>query len=158
GPTPTYRGPVRPSLSADSARPSRDYARLTVPDLGQLHDPGRRGTGDELLVVLPGLLLAAVLVVWAADGGGFSPLAWYPGAILLLALLAVAVTAGGALWRRAGGLGRTSLVLFSAFTLWSFASIAWAGDRGVARDGANRTLLYLVVYLVAARWRWSVRA
>ena len=129
-----------------------------VPHLGQLLDQGRRRAGDELLVVLPGLLVAGVLAAWAADGGGFSPLSWYPGAILLLALLAVVWTGGGTLWRRAHGAARAGLVLFGAFTLWSFASVAWAGDRGVAWDGANRTLLYLVVYLVAARWRWSIRA
>ncbi|HEY2935531.1 MAG TPA: O-antigen ligase family protein [Gaiellaceae bacterium] len=129
-----------------------------VPDLGQLLDQGRRRAGDELLVVLPGLLVAGVLAAWAADGGGFSPLTWYPGAILLLALLAVAWTGGGVLWRRSHGAGRASIVLFAAFTVWSFASIAWAGDRGAAWDGANRTLLYLVVYLVAARWRWSIGA
>jgi O-antigen ligase len=41
-----------------------------------------------------------------------------------------------------------SVVLFAAFTAWSGLSIAWADVKGDAWDGANRTLLYLLVYLL----------
>jgi hypothetical protein len=130
----------------------------SVPDLAQPDDPGRPRGGGELLVVLPGLLIAGLLTIWAADGGGFSPLAWYPGGLGLLALLAVVALGGGALWRQPGGAARASILLLAGFAAWSFASIAWAGDRGVAWDGANRTALYLLVFLLAARWRWTARS
>jgi len=61
-------------------------------------------------------------------------------------------------WARpAHALGRwtkIALVAFGAFVCWSFLSIIWAGDRGLALTGANRALLYLIVFAVLARADW----
>ena len=38
---------------------------------------------------------------------------------------------------------------------WSFLSITWADARGDAWDGANRTLLYLLVFAVFAALPWT---
>lgn len=39
-----------------------------------------------------------------------------------------------------------ALAALTAFTTWSFASVAWSDVRGDAWAGSNRTLLYLVVF------------
>jgi tetratricopeptide (TPR) repeat protein len=101
---------------------------------------------------IPALLAVVVFVVWAASEAGFPTTDWYPGTLLLLGLLAATA---GALRPRAQDLPRPVLVataLLAAFTAWSFLSIAWADARGDAWDGANRTLLYLVVFVLFAAW------
>ena len=42
-----------------------------------------------------------------------------------------------------------------AYTAWSFASIAWAVAKDDAWDGANRTLLYLIVVTIFAVVPWT---
>jgi O-antigen ligase len=94
-----------------------------------------------------------MLLWWAAEEGGYAPTTWYPGALLFLALLAVLAISPG---MRARPAPRTwaAIALLAAFTAWSFLSVAWAGVQGDAWDGANRTLLYAVVYATFALLRW----
>lgn len=111
-------------------------------------------TGDTILRTAPGVVCVAVFLYWTADQGGFPATIWYGGALVLLALVAVLAAA-----RLPDLLGppRTTwwaTGLLAAFTAWSFASILWADSKGDAWDGANRTLLYLLVYALFARWRW----
>jgi tetratricopeptide (TPR) repeat protein len=100
-----------------------------------------------------GLVTVAILLWWAADGGGYAPTTWYPGALLFLALLAVVVVSPR---RRARPAPRAwaAIALLATFTVWSFVSVAWAGVQGDAWDGANRTLLYAVVYATFALLWW----
>jgi O-Antigen ligase len=42
----------------------------------------------------------------------------------------------------------------AAYVGWAFLSIVWAGDRGIALVGANRTLLYLILFAVVAARAW----
>jgi O-antigen ligase len=46
-----------------------------------------------------------------------------------------------------------ALGLLSAFTAWTYLSILWADDQGIAWEGANRTLLFLAVFALFALWR-----
>jgi len=100
-----------------------------------------------------GLFVVTVVAWWAQAEGGYAPGAWYPGALLLLALLVVVVPPGHLRGLRPPA--RWSLPLFAAFTVWSFLSIAWAGAHGDAWDSANRTLLYLTVFVLFAGVRWT---
>jgi hypothetical protein len=107
--------------------------------------------------LLPGSLALVVFVFWAADQAGYPQTVWYPGAIFLLALLVVVATSYG------GGLAmpravRRASAFAAAYVLWSFLSIAWADVKGDAWDGANRTLLYLTVYVLFAGIPWGSRA
>jgi O-antigen ligase/polysaccharide polymerase Wzy-like membrane protein len=103
-----------------------------------------------------GLAAVAIFLWWAAEEGGYAPTAWYPGALVFLALLAVVAVIQ---------VKRTSstpwvtpaIGLLAAFTAWSFLSIAWAGVKGDAWDGANRTLLYLTVYATFAFLAWRTK-
>jgi hypothetical protein len=103
------------------------------------------------------LVLAAALLVMAAEEAGFRVTTWGPVALLALALLTITVVAVGAPPRpsRAAAL---ALGLFAAYTLWSYLSILWADRQGPALDGANRTLLYLLILLVFASWPLGARA
>ena len=115
-------------------------------------------SGDDLPSLILGVLAIGVFLTWAMQDGGYAPTRWLLGTIFLLALLVVSTLSAGV-----GRLPReawASIVLFAAFTAWSGLSIAWADVRADAWDGANRTLLYLLVYLlfVTRKWRPTVTA
>ncbi len=83
-------------------------------------------------------------VVWAWRDGGFAPEEWLPGGLLLLALLCTAAASAevrGRLQARP-----LPLVLFGLYVVWSYLSILWAQVQGDALDGANRTLVYWLVF------------
>jgi O-antigen ligase len=109
------------------------------------------------MVALPfGLLGVGVFLWWAATEGGYAPTTWYPGALLFL-VLALAV----ARWPARGTTPQlpaaVAVALLTAFAIWSFLSIAWAGVKGDAWDGANRTLMYATVFAAFALPRWRPR-
>ena len=111
----------------------------------------RAALEDPLL--FPGSLAFAVFVAWAVAEAGYAPTTWYPGTFFLVLL--AAVTLAGIPFARPSRIVAASLGFFAAFTGWSFLSITWAQVKGDAWDGANRTLLYLVVYafFVLVPWR-----
>ena len=109
----------------------------------------RRFVLDLLLV---GLVVLAVLGTWSATDGGFAEVVWYPSAVLLLVLFAVLEWSVPA--RRLDGWTASALAGLAGLTVWSFLSISWAGDRGLALTGSNRTLLYLIVFALIARRVW----
>jgi tetratricopeptide (TPR) repeat protein len=106
---------------------------------------------------LPGLAVLSLALGLAIFDGGYAGSAWYPVAVLALALLVVAWLSVGRLWSVPRPLA-VGLGAYAALCLWSYASILWAGDPGAALDGANRTLLYLVALTVVAVVPWPVRA
>ena len=104
-------------------------------------------------ITAPTLLAVAVFLVWTPLDGGQPITRWAPGAIVLLALLGLALVALPPLrWSTLPGTVRVAALALAAFTAWSFLSIAWADDGGVALEGADRTLLYLVAFLLFALW------
>ena len=83
-------------------------------------------------------------VVWADRDGGFFPEEWLPGGLLLLALVCTALASVEVRTRlRAAPL---PLVLFGLYVGWSYLSILWAQVPADALDGANRTLVYWLVF------------
>ena len=85
-----------------------------------------------------------VCVVWAWRDGGFAPEEWLPGGLLVLALLCTAAASSDVRARL-----RTHplpLILFGLYVAWSYLSIIWAQTPGDTLDGANRTLVYLLVF------------
>jgi O-Antigen ligase len=83
-------------------------------------------------------------VVWAWRDGGFAPEEWLPGGLLLLALVCTA--AASVDFRRRLFAFRLPLVLFGLYVAWSYLSILWAQVPADAVDGANRTLVYLLIF------------
>jgi len=116
----------------------------------------RRADGWKALLrdplLLPGALAFAVFFGYAALDAGYAAAVWYPGAVFLLALTVLVL----AFVRRppASRATKVAIAALAAYTCWSFLSIAWADVKGDAWDGANRTLLYLVVFLLFALLPW----
>lgn len=97
------------------------------------------------------LLVAGAFVAMGASEAGYDKTTWYPVALLTLALVAVTAVAVGRP-RNPPRLVVAGLVLFGAYTAWTFASIAWAEVEADAWDGANRTAFYLLVLALFALW------
>ena len=114
-------------------------------------------SGDVLLTV-PGLLTAGVFALLASSDGGVREVDWYPAAVFVILLLTVVVAGSGRALALLPRSARIAIALFGAFVVWSFASIGWADDRGVAWDAADMTLLYFATFTLFAVWPWSPRA
>jgi O-antigen ligase/polysaccharide polymerase Wzy-like membrane protein len=100
---------------------------------------------------------AAVFVLFAAKDGGFAATVWLPAGVFFVVMLTLVLAFVSA------SIGRVELLAvaaLAAFTAWCGLSIAWAGARGDAWDGANRTLLYLCVFslFVVLPWRAAAAA
>ncbi len=102
---------------------------------------------------IPALAAVVLFIVWATDQAGYPVTHWGPGGLILLALLAVCVIAVGIQWSSVPMAVRVSVGALAGYTALSYLSILWAGDTGVAWEGANRTLLYLLVFALFAGWR-----
>ncbi|HXB64367.1 MAG TPA: O-antigen ligase family protein [Solirubrobacteraceae bacterium] len=106
---------------------------------------------------VPALGALALMVVWATDQAGYPLTHWAPGGLIVLALLAIALLAGrssiGALrWGLIPLPVRIAVGALAAYTALSFLSILWASVPGDAWEGADRTLLYLLVFALFACW------
>jgi tetratricopeptide (TPR) repeat protein len=101
---------------------------------------------------VPALLALALFVVWATDQAGFPVTHWAPGALIVLALLAVALGVVGLDVGRVPTAVKIAVGCLAGYTVLSFASILWAAVPGDAWEGANRTLLYLLVFALFALW------
>ncbi|HXP28463.1 MAG TPA: O-antigen ligase family protein, partial [Solirubrobacteraceae bacterium] len=84
---------------------------------------------------------------------GYPMTHWAPAAITILALLAIAAAVVRVPLGELSTALRIALACFAAYTALSFISIVWADVPGVAWEGANRTLLYLLVFALFACWR-----
>jgi len=104
--------------------------------------------------VLPGFLAIALMVLWAAEDGGYDAGTWYWGALVLLIATALTAVWLGPQIRLSRGAKR-AIALFALYVAWSYLSISWAGAPGGALDGSNRALLYLLVFTLFAILPWN---
>ncbi len=102
---------------------------------------------------VPALGAIALFVIWATDQAGYPVTHWGPGGLILLAMLIVAVLAVGLPWAELPVPVRVSVGALAGYAVLSYASILWAANQGVAWEGANRTLIYLLVFALFACWR-----
>jgi hypothetical protein len=107
--------------------------------------------------MVPALALAVAVMVFLAAEGGSEPIVWYPAALFLLGLLVLGVLATPGVPRPPRA-AVVAVALLFAHAGWSYLSIAWADDQGVAVYGANRALLYAVVLALFALWRLDGRS
>lgn len=102
---------------------------------------------------VPALGALALLIAWAANQAGFPQTHWAPGGVILLALLVIAVGATGLRVASIPWPVRIAIGALAAYTAFSFLSILWAGVPGDAWEGADRTLVYLIVFALFASFR-----
>jgi hypothetical protein len=108
--------------------------------------------------LIPGLVAVALMLVWAVHDGGYDQDTWYWGALTCVALLSAIVIARRRSMRAVSPAVRVALLAFAAYTAWSYLSITWAGAKGDALDGSNRTLLYFLLFSAMVLLPWTTRA
>ena len=107
----------------------------------------------EAPATIPALAALALFIVWSTSQAGYPVTHWAPGGLIVLALLGIAL---GAIGLRVAGMPlpvKIALGCLAGYTALSYLSILWAGVPGDAWEGANRTLLYLLVFALFACWR-----
>jgi O-antigen ligase len=102
---------------------------------------------------VPALVAIALFVAWATDQDGYPLTHWAPGGLVVLGLLAIAAVVLRARLLELPLAVKVALACLAAYTALSYLSILWAGVPGDAWEGANRTLLYLLVFALFATWR-----
>lgn len=128
----------------------------------------REGSGlarigrEDRLALLPAAVTIAVLVAWAATGGGYESLPtlgggydpgpWYLGALTLVGL--TCATALGSTRVSISRWAKAAIAVLGGYVAWSFLSISWAHDQGSAFLGSNRALVYLAVFGMFAILPW----
>ncbi len=115
--------------------------------------PRARAWRRHALAAAPALAVVGVTLAWSWSYGGYEPTRWYPGALGLTLVLAAVLLGLRPPIRDLPGCAQLALAALALFTAWSFASILWAEAKGTAWDGANRTLLYLVIFAIFALGR-----
>lgn len=109
------------------------------------------------LALLPAAPLLALLLWWAQHDGGYAPRDWLPGGLALAGLLAVIVLGLGPVARVPSRPALVAIAAFAAYVAWSFLSITWADDPGRALQGSERSLVYLIAFVVATVLPWTAR-
>jgi tetratricopeptide (TPR) repeat protein len=102
---------------------------------------------------VPAMGAIVLLVVWATSQAGYPLTHWAPGGIVLIGLLGVGAVAVGVRAREIPVAVRVAVACLAGYAALSFLSITWAGVPGDAWEGANRALLYLVVFALFACFR-----
>ncbi len=110
------------------------------------------GSLREAPATVPALVAIGVFVVWATSQAGYPLTHWALGALVLLALLIVALATVPLRWASVPFVVKLALGCLAAYTALSYFSILWAAAPGEAWEGANRTLLYLFVFVLFALW------
>lgn len=111
-----------------------------------------RGALRDSPTTLPALGVVALFIVWAASQAGYPVTHWAPGALVVLALLAIAAFSVPVRLAEAPVALRIALGCLALYTALSFLSILWAAVPADAWEGANRTLLYLFVFALFSLW------
>jgi tetratricopeptide (TPR) repeat protein len=107
----------------------------------------------EAPATVPALAALALFVVWATSQAGYPVTHWAPGGLVVLALLAMTLAIVRVRLAELPTTVRVALAALAAYTVLSFLSILWAAVPGDAWEGADRTLLYLLVFALFACWR-----
>jgi tetratricopeptide (TPR) repeat protein len=102
---------------------------------------------------VPALVALVLFLVWATSQAGYPLTHWAPGGLIVLGLLLLALTLVPLRVRELSPAVRVAALCLALYTALSFLSILWAGVPGDAWEGADRTLLYLLVFLLFACWR-----
>ena len=107
----------------------------------------------EAPATVPALAALVLFVVWASDQAGYPVTHWAPGGLIVLVLFGLTLTIVPLRQNECSTPVKIALGCLTGYTALSFLSILWASVPGDAWEGANRTLLYLLVLALFASWR-----
>lgn len=113
------------------------------------------------VVLVPAAAVVGLFVFWAFREGGYEEATRAPATLALLGLLVATLIGLGVARVRLSRSAAVALGALAAYVLWSYLSILWAASPGVALDGANRSLLYLMLFalFLVLPWRpWTAAA
>ncbi len=102
---------------------------------------------------VPAFAAVVLFIVWATQQAGYPVTHWGPGGLIVLALLGLTLAIVPLSLSQISMPVKIALGCLAAYTALSYLSILWAGVPGDAWEGANRTLLYLLVFALFACWR-----
>ena len=129
---------------------------------GRMHIVDRSGVRPkphpmvlQQLALFPGILTVGLMLVWAADNGGYDAITWYWGALVMLALTAATIIGLGRGRKRLTWASVIALTAFTAYLIWSYLSMTWAQTPGWALEGSNRTLLYVLIFTLFLIVPWT---
>jgi hypothetical protein len=106
--------------------------------------------------LIPGLICVGVFLALAASGGGFAMTSWGPAGLFLLVLLLIVAFVGRSRLGRIPKASAAAIGFLGAFVAWNFLSIGWADVQGTALDGANKSLVYLIVFAIFTLLSWRL--
>ncbi|HEY3971025.1 MAG TPA: O-antigen ligase family protein [Solirubrobacteraceae bacterium] len=106
----------------------------------------------ETPATVPALAAIVLFIVWATSQAGYPLTHWASGALIVLVLLAIAALAVPPRFTEIPSPVRLALACLAAYTVLSYLSISWAAVPAEAWEGANRTLLYLLVFALFSLW------
>ena len=105
--------------------------------------------------LIPGLVVVALMLLWAVHDGGYDDDTWYWGALAILGVFAAALIWLGPRPRPLSRPAIVALAAFAAYVAWSYLSMTWAQVPGWALEGSNRALLYLLVFALFLVLPWT---
>lgn len=111
-----------------------------------------------LALQAPGFIVLALGIALGALEGGSGAEDWYPAALFVGALYTLVALLAPPTRVERSRPWNVALILFGAFTLWSYASILWADAPATAWDGANRTLMYWLAVATVGLRPWPAPA
>jgi tetratricopeptide (TPR) repeat protein len=103
-------------------------------------------------VTIPALGAVVLFVIWAGSDAGYPVTHWAPGGLVLLVLLGIALSSVRLRIAEIPVAVRIAVACLALYTALSYLSILWAQVPADAWEGANRTLLYLLVFALFALW------
>lgn len=116
------------------------------------------GTGSTVLPSLvPGLVVVVLALIWAVHNGGFYADTWYWGALVALATLVVVSVLRVGTHPPLPRASYVALIAFTGYVVFSYLSITWAQAPGVALQGSNRALLYLIIFALMTVIPWRAQ-
>lgn len=134
--------------------PPEPAHRAAAPTAARRHVTATAGSLRRRLEASPSaplLLIAIALFIWlAADEGGYLGTSFLPATIVLLALLIVGLLALPL--PRPSRAQLAAIALIAAYAAWTYLSILWADQQGLALESANRTAMYAIVFALFALW------
>ena len=135
----------------------------TEPEAGQLSSasehseaprPGARDIFEGGAVgVSIAAFMAAIFVWWAWKDGAYFGVVFFPGAMLVYALL-VLLAIGAPLSLRLDGPARVALLSISGLAAWTLLSILWTDSHNGALQDGERALLYAAIFALGI---WACR-